>query len=122
MCCKLDLPKQAPQSREDNAAHCHLHIAWQIDGELRGPEDVLGLGPLWQNVAGSHSPDEGASYDHPCCVQEAASAKADNLTHSPCPQASIGASLQWTQNGSFVVPIKLLGLAKGMTDLTELQL
>ncbi len=59
MCCMLDLQKQAPQSREDNVPHDHLHIAWQVDGELRGPEDVLGLGPLWQNVAGSHSPDEG---------------------------------------------------------------
>jgi hypothetical protein len=52
--------KQAPQSREDNASHDHLHIAWQVDGELRGPEDMLGLGPLWQNVIGSHPPDEGA--------------------------------------------------------------
>ena len=60
MYCMLDLQKQASQSREDNASHDHLHIAWQVDGELRGAEDVLGLGPLWQNVAGSYSPDEGA--------------------------------------------------------------
>ena len=60
MCCMLDFQSQAPQSRKDNASHYHLHIAWQIDGELRGAEDMLGLGPLRQNVAGSHSPDEGA--------------------------------------------------------------
>lgn len=60
MCCVLDLQKQAPQSREENVSDGHLHIAWQVDGELRGAEDMLGLGPLWQNVAGSHSPDEGA--------------------------------------------------------------
>ena len=60
MCCMLDVQKQAPQSREDNVSHDHLHIAWQVDGELRGAEDVLGLGPLGQNVAGSYSPDEGA--------------------------------------------------------------
>ncbi len=60
MCCTLDVQKQAPQSRKHIASHDHLHIAWQVDGELRGPEDVLGLGPLRQNVAGSHSPDKGA--------------------------------------------------------------
>ena len=38
----------------------HLHIARQVDGELRGSEDVLGLGPVWQDVVGRHPPNEGA--------------------------------------------------------------
>ena len=36
-----------------------LDIARQIDGELGGSEDMLGLGPLGQQVVWSHPPDEG---------------------------------------------------------------
>ena len=84
-CCMLDLQKQACQSHEDNVSHDHLHIAWQVDGELRGAEDVLGLGPLGQNVAGSHSPDEGAlaGLTHPK-VASIQHAKAHLQTTTAC--------------------------------------
>lgn len=36
-----------------------LDIARQVDGELGGTEDMLGLGPLGQQIVWSHPPNEG---------------------------------------------------------------
>ena len=38
----------------------YLDVSRQIDGELGGSENMLGLGPGWQGVGWGHTPDEGA--------------------------------------------------------------
>ena len=36
----------------------HLCTAGELDGQLGGAEHMLWLGPLWQDIARSHPPDE----------------------------------------------------------------
>lgn len=53
--------------QECRQQQANLHVARQVDGELGGSEDMLGLGPGRQRVVWSHPPDEGtlAGLAHP---------------------------------------------------------
>lgn len=67
--CTLDVLKSqdshchstiARGEKHNRGSYSHLCTARELDGQLRGPENMQGLGPLGQGIARGYTPDEGA--------------------------------------------------------------